>query len=286
MKPGKPARNPSGQARKPADHVVSPGGRFTPDDFCEVIAQLPEGCPIVGGQAVAWWATKYAVSAGRNRTAEPITSGDIDFWGSRDDLKQLAHALARKPVFPNEYEMTVWVGAIPLNLQGQKSLAEFLHTVPGLDTNDPNKASIGQEYDCGAVHKLIQVLSPVSLVLAKLHALRHFDQTHRQDELHLKVSLQTSQRFIAHLLRQRAIREALWNCERLLAARQLKPYRKLQAQYKFNVLSAIPVDDIKRAADDPAQPPDDRQRLANFLNLRWERLAEGQGKLGSTFAPA
>jgi hypothetical protein len=75
------------------------------------------------------------------------------------------------------------VGAIPLNLHGQESLAEFLHTIPGLDTNDPDQASVEQEYKSGPVHKLIQVLTPVSLVLCKLHALRHFNQANRQDEL-------------------------------------------------------------------------------------------------------
>jgi hypothetical protein len=29
-------------------------GRFTPDDFADVLLKLPEGCPIVGGQTVAW----------------------------------------------------------------------------------------------------------------------------------------------------------------------------------------------------------------------------------------
>ena len=247
------------------------GARFTPGDFSDVISHLPDECPVIGGQAVAWWAARYQLTGTKG---EVITSADIDFWGSRDDLKKMAKGLRRKAIFPDEYEMTVWVGAIQLNIQGLKTEAEFLHTVPGLDTNDPDKASVEQEYRTESVQRVIQVLTPISLVLVKLHALRHFDQTDRQDELHLKVSLHASRRFLAQLLRQREIRHVLWNCERLIAAGQVKQYRKMATKYEFDMLGAIPIDDFKRAAADPEQAQEDQTRLANFVNLRWPRLLE------------
>jgi hypothetical protein len=77
---------------------------FSPVDFAEVFARLPEGCPVVGGQAVAWWCAKYGVK-GEGRAE--ITSGDIDFWGGREDLKQMARGLKRKPIYPHPHEMTV-----------------------------------------------------------------------------------------------------------------------------------------------------------------------------------
>ena len=126
----------------------------------------------MGGQAVAWWAAKYGVTVGPGHGPALLTSVDIDFWGGRDDLTELAKGLGRKPIFPSQYEMTVWVGAIELQIQGEKTLAEFLHTIPGLDTNDPDKASVEQEYQAHSVRKIIQVLTPVSLVLVKLHAVR------------------------------------------------------------------------------------------------------------------
>jgi hypothetical protein len=36
-------------------------GNFRPEDFAFVIEQLPDNCPIVGGQAVAWWAERCEV---------------------------------------------------------------------------------------------------------------------------------------------------------------------------------------------------------------------------------
>src|SRR5258707_9679368 len=79
-------------------------GAFRPSDFAEVLVQLPEGCPIVGGQAVVWWAERYRITAASH---QPLTSEDIDFWGGRADLKQLASKLGIKPIFPHAYEMSV-----------------------------------------------------------------------------------------------------------------------------------------------------------------------------------
>ena len=105
--------------------------------------------------------------------------------------------------------------------------------------------------------------------------MRHFNQKDREDELHLRVSLQTSQNFIAELLLAQEIRMVLWNCERLILAHQLKPYRRLQRENKFDILSAIPVKDIQRGISGRAQTQANRKRLANFLNFRRARLSEG-----------
>jgi hypothetical protein len=244
-------------------------GRFTPADFGEILLKLPEGCPIIGGQAVVWWAAKYGLDVVSKNQLEPLTSADIDLWGGRDDLIELAKRLSCKAVFPHQYEMTVWVGAIPLSIKGEKTLVEFLHTVPGLDTNDPDRASVEQDYAVPSGRRILQFLSPVSLVLVKLHALRHFDQNDRQDELHLRVSLETSKAFIEQLLRQQAIRELLWNCERLIQAHHLKPYLKLAAQHGFNILGAVPIESIKAASLDSSLDQALRERLANFCGFRW-----------------
>jgi hypothetical protein len=250
-------------------------GHFTPADFAEILLKAPEGCPVVGGQAVAWWAAKYSVGTASEAPIEPITSVDIDFWGGRDDLHELARRLGRKVVLPHEYEMTVWAGAIPIQIQGQKTVVEFLHTIPGLDTNDPNRASVGQEYVVPSGKRILQFLSPVSLVLAKLHALRHFDQKERQDELHLRASLEASSAFIAQLLSQKAIREVLWNSERLLEAHQLKPNAKLASKHGLDVLSAVPIKKMKQACKDESLAESDRNRISNFCHVRWLRVIAG-----------
>lgn len=271
MKKSKLPENPGGGGGYPQ---ISPDAQFSPSDFADVIGKLPDGCPLVGGQAVAWWANRYGVKIRVGDRERAITSRDIDFWGGRSDLIQLAKRLDRRPVFPHEYEMTVWVGAIEITVRGKHTLVEFLHTVPGLDTNNPDNACVEQEYGDKGIKKRLLILTPVSLVLAKLHALRHFDQKARQDELHLKISIEASKRFIAELLRGREAKEALWNCQRLIDCHQMKPSRRLEAQHQFNILDAIPIAEIQQESQNPEQPPADREKLKKFWTFHWPRVSE------------
>jgi len=61
---------PTMKSDRNSDAVTS---RFRPRDFADVLAQLPPGCPLVGGQAVAWWAERYGITRGH----EPITRSVI-----------------------------------------------------------------------------------------------------------------------------------------------------------------------------------------------------------------
>ncbi len=93
----------------------------------------------------------------------------------------------------------------------------------------------------------------------------------------MKVSLKSSHEFISELLAQEDLRLVLRDCERLITARESsKPFRRLEKQYRFSILQAIPIDKIKRAAADRARSAEDRKRLANFIHLRWERLASNK----------
>ena len=58
---------------------ISQDARFTPEDFAEVLLCLPKGCPLVGGQAVAWWAGRYGIRPIHEGREQPVTSQDIDF---------------------------------------------------------------------------------------------------------------------------------------------------------------------------------------------------------------
>ena len=245
-----------------------PRGEFQPADFWMVFEHLPEGCALLGGQAVAWWALRYGISA----NDRPITSEDIDFWGGREDLKHVARCLKLKPIFPGEYEMTVWSGAIQLEITGKSSLADFLHTIPGLEILDPEKAAAIQQYNSGGVNRVIRVLTPISLIMSKLHCLRHFPQEGRNDELHLRICLKTARHFLTQALEQGELRQLLWNIERLVSAHHLKPYRRLETSLGFNLLDAIPIEEMKAARESNAMPEEQKQRLGRFLNQRWPQV--------------
>jgi hypothetical protein len=46
----------------------------------------------------------------------------------------------------------------------------------------------------------------------------------------------------------------------------------LEAQHGFKVLSAIPIPQIREAAGIDKLPEEDRNRLRNFLKLRWPQV--------------
>ncbi len=168
--------------------------------------------------------------------------------------------------------MTVWVGAVQITIQGQPTLVEFLHTIPGLDTNNPTTACVEQEYAEHSVKRRLSIMTPVSLVLTKLHALRHFNQETRQDELHLKVSIQAFRRFIMELVEAREVRLALWNWRRLVECHRTKPNRRLEKEHRFKILDAIPISEMRQESENPKQSMEAREKLKNFCRLHWPRV--------------
>lgn len=247
--------------------VPDKDAKLQPTDFLDVLRAVPADCVLIGGQAVAWWSQRYGISPVIRGKAQAVTSRDIDFWGTRDDLLRIASRLKRPPALPNRYELTLLVGAIELEAAGKKTALEVLHAVPGLDSNNPLTVSVSETLGTGK-GKLL-VMSPVSLVLTKLHAVRHFSQEDRQDLMHLQVCLQTSKAFIAEVLAQ-DVRLALWNCNRLIDAQRQKPNSKLEQKHGFRILEAVPIDAIK----DHAKKADveNRDRLSKFLRLQWPRV--------------
>jgi len=67
--------------------------------------------------------------------------------------------------------------------------------------------------------------------------------------------------------------------ERLIAAGQNKPYRRLEAKHGFKIRSAIPITQLRNAIAGDL-PEQDRHRLQNFVERRWPQV-EGQFFSGS-----
>lgn len=256
------------RSRKLPIPVPDKGARLKPGDFAIILRHVPHDCVLIGGQAVAWWAERYGVKAIVRGREQEVTSRDIDFWGTRENLLYIASVLKRSPAFPGRHEMTLLIGAIELQIAGRKTTLEVLHAVPGLDSANPMSVAVEEEIESGCKQSLL-VMSPVSLVLAKLHALRHFKQDDRQDLVHLEVSLLSSKAFIAELVNYNT-RLALWNCNRLIDAQRQKPNQKMEQRYGFQILSAVPIDGFRTAGR--GLKAIDRQRLEKFLSVQWPRV--------------
>lgn len=239
---------------------------LTISDCAQVLAHAGEAIPLIGGQAVGWWALRFQGQLPAEFSA-PVTSRDIDFWADREQMDQYAELLQVRPRYPHRYEMTVLAGVIPLEINGQRTSIEFLHTVPGLDVNDPDAATVLQEMD----GMRFRVLDPVSLTCTKLHALRNFEQKERQDLYHLSVCLAVCQPFVEEALR-RSVRTGIWYSERLIRNCLRQNNQRLMERHQLEWKPSIPLAAIESLRDTDALPAPERERLKNFLEKRWSRL--------------
>jgi hypothetical protein len=162
--------------------------------------------------------------------------------------------------------------------------------VPGLDSIDPHKVAVAERVKAQTGEGKLLVLSPVSLVLTKLHALRALDQNNRHDLLHLLVCLKAARLFIEETSKQDA-RCAMWNCQRLIDAQWQKPNRTLEREYGFRILESVPITRVRieaakkaRNTGEPACGPNGQQEagLAIYDGQRavekraWEPVYAGR----------
>ena len=228
--------------------------QFTPEDFAHYLSQA-ESIPLIGGQAVAWWARRYHDQLDTHST---VTSRDIDFWAGREEMEAFADRTGITLDYPHRYAMTVLSGSAEVSIAGRPSCIEFLHTVPGIDQS-VDRATITQEWN----GRTIRVLDPISLILCKLHALRNFDQRDRQDAFHLVVCVKTARPFLQDAFAS-GIRNGLWYCERLIEPALHARNQKVEAHANVDLMAAIPVTALR------AIPPsaDGDELLNRFLNIR------------------
>jgi hypothetical protein len=89
--------------------------RFALEDFGQILTQRDcEGRPylMIGGQAVYFWASRYAREDLSLEQWRPFTSKDIDFQGSREDVLRIAKELGTRAQLPGSREMTALAGIV------------------------------------------------------------------------------------------------------------------------------------------------------------------------------
>ena len=103
--------------------------------------------------------------------------------------------------------------------------------------------------------------------------MRNFRQEKRQDALHLKVYLHTSNCFIVDALEQ-SEKLAPWYIERILRLAVQPRHIRLANEHEIDLLQAVPISQIKSWASDSQSRGDKGKLLNNFLNLRWPEVKD------------
>ena len=101
--------------------------RFALEQFGHVLAlRDARGKPyvLIGGQAVYFWASRYAAEERGVEQWRPFTSKDIDFHNGRDDVLRIAKELGLKTQLPHSREMTALAGIVPFQIGNSSTTVE------------------------------------------------------------------------------------------------------------------------------------------------------------------
>lgn len=220
----------------------------------ESLAASEEELIICGGQAVAYWSQRYGLT--------PITSRDLDVVADREIARRMADRLGGTASYPGRYDMTVLTAVIRVAWFGKSLQIECLSTVPGLE---PDPEAISEQLTLGT-SKHLRILHPVALVMAKLHALRFFDQTERQDESHLRVAWIAARSWLSNLMESNGPHALRLIHQWYRTARQ-RPNRRILESLMLDWKSLIPLEALlQRQTSEPL--------IARFLSEQWPRIEQ------------
>ncbi|MFM2082192.1 MAG: hypothetical protein RL380_883 [Verrucomicrobiota bacterium] len=245
--------------------------RFAIEQFDAVFAVRDgSGNPylLIGGQAVYFWASRYAAEESSLEQWRPFTSADIDFRGSREDVVNIARQLGRAPKFPHRIERTALSGIIPFTIADVSVVIEVVRSVPGVKSEAAAKLGIEREF----LGKLIRVLDPISLLCGKAYLALKVNQKERRDVEHLQIMVVCARAFLREVLRgveagELVGRGWLAAVERVLKLAESATGRKAARKFGVDWQQTLPEKEITAS----------KHRLV--VSFREKRLAQWRKKI-------
>lgn len=231
------------------------------DALLELIYSSPSGrIIIVGGQAVNFWADRYAPEKTELLAYRPFTSRDLDLLGSIADAYRLAsktHSVIEKP---RRGAASPVLANIEVKTGGVVRSVQFLRSVRGLTNREIDDNSIPFVVRDAKIY----VADPITMLKAKLHNLIELDQRGRNDRNHVEilwlcVPLFLKRQLIAAEETDAAARQCLHSLQRILEfSRSAIALRFGQFAWK----ALLPMDSLKKVRS---------PRLENFRDRQLDR---------------
>jgi hypothetical protein len=163
---------------------------FGATDVIEIASKFAadESAFIIGGQATNLWAWLYEDKEPDLKLRGPLTSEDIDCFGSQEAASRIAAALGGRLLLPKIDDATPSTALVITTINGKKLTIDFLGSVLGIQARELRRGvsvvEIAGELDGAPTTVAIKVLHPVlclkSRIINMLHpALRRRDQVAR-----------------------------------------------------------------------------------------------------------
>jgi len=221
---------------------------------------------IVGGQAVNFWADRYAADEPALLAFRPFTSRDLDLLAGIANAYRLASATKSELERPRRGAASPVLANVEVKTGEVVRSVQFLKSVRGVTNREIEDNAV--QFDIGEVK--ISVADPITMLKAKLHNLVELDQRGRNDRNHVEVL-----RFCVHLFFERqlaaaeetdaAARECLRNMQRVLELSRSAIAKRID---RFDWKALIPIHRLKQTRDN---------RLENFRQKQLVRWLQSLG---------
>jgi hypothetical protein len=169
---------------------------FAFEDAFELLGPaLPGGAIVlVGGQALIYWLTYYRDRVKALRQLSFVTSDDVDVYGTQDDARRMADAIAGSDLRHFGVDSLSAATAIVRfrDQAGEERQIDFLRTIHGLDTGQVRTTAIEVELQDRANNPTgvkLRILHPVLCLVSRFHEARHLSRPTRDRHHEGKCSL-------------------------------------------------------------------------------------------------
>ena len=170
---------------------------------------------LVGGQAVNYWANRYAPGVRALHAGMPLTSKDIDFHGLRREVEECAKRIGGKAILASFDDHTPNSGVVMFtDSLGHARKIDFLTSVAGV--KDKEVMSTAVPFTVPGAKGEVRVMHPVLCLESRAHnvaRLPGYDT--RQGRKQLRAAIFCARAFIAETLAEDSPRSALKLSERI-----------------------------------------------------------------------
>ncbi len=227
-------------------------------DLLSKFGSLSSEVVLVGGQALAFWATYYRARVPVDLL--PYVTLDVDFLGTSAHAKAFAEAVPGAKLYvPTLDDHTPSSGrVIARNVMGRTLEVDFLHSMAGVSESDVQRNAVDLKDPHGKL--ILRVMHPLYCLESRIKNLVLLPgKRDRFGIAQARLAVQVMRLHIAHVLAQDAsgLRKTLKLVERLGDLALSEPGKRCYIEYRIDVLRAVPANAIPSS---------------QFQQLRWPQL--------------
>jgi hypothetical protein len=168
--------------------MTDPGPKFGAVEVIEIAGKFEadDATFLIGGQATNLWAWFYQEKEQELQVSGPLTSPDIDYFGTQDVARGVAEALGGQISLPEPGDFTPNTAQITTTINGKPLVIDFLGAVLGVQTRELERGvsviQLTAQVDGSPTNVLIRLLHPLVCLKSRIVNILH-PATRRTDRI-------------------------------------------------------------------------------------------------------